>query len=366
MANNTGTINQTGPFGLDLNNTGTVNVQNGFAEFQGNVTSTTNKGQFNILTGGTLQFDLVVSGNTITFSDATGILNIQQLGSIANTVTIAGLRAGDAIQIPNLPAGFRETYNPANGTLILKDAANVATLGTLVFGGSALPTATVVQNAVVQCFATGVAIATPEGERLVETLRVGDRVRLEDGSSAPIAWVGRRRIDCARHPDPGKVRPYRVAAHAFGRNTPARDVLLSPDHAIHAKGVLIPVKYLDNGTTIRQVAVRAVTYHHFELRDHAIVSAAGLPVETLLPGGAGRAFASDAAVTALHPDFSAPGFSTHAWEAFGCAPLVVAGPVLNAVRARLNQRAAAMAASVRRAVRKAAAGKKEGASLTGR
>lgn len=97
----------------------------------------------------------------------------------------------------------------------------------------------------------------------------------------------------------------------------------------------VPVKYLDNGTTVRQLPLRAVTYHHFELCDHAIVEAEELTVETLLPGSDKTGFAHGALLTRLHLYFS----SRH-WEAFGVAPLVLVGAELDAVRRRLDRRAA--------------------------
>ena len=56
---------------------------------------------------------------------------------------------------------------------------------------------------------------------------------------------------CRRHPRPHDVRPVRIAAHAFGLGRPRRDLRLSPDHAVFVDGVLIPVRYLLNGATVR-------------------------------------------------------------------------------------------------------------------
>jgi len=330
--NNVGTIQGNGTIYDDLNNNGIVNVQTAYCEIDANLLSNTGTGQVNIGTGGTLQLDKAASGNTITFSDATGVLTFEQIGSIANTVTITGLQAGDLIQIPNVPPGFTEVFNA--GTVVISNAGT--TLGSLVFGGT-LPSATVVQNALVLCFVSGTRIATPDGVRPVEALKIGDRVRLHDGGADEIQWVGRRQVDCQRHPKPVKVRPFRIVAHAFRRGVPNRDLLLSPDHAVFVDGVLIPVKYLDNGTTIRQMKVDKVTYHHLELRDHAIIQAEGLSVETLLPGSDKTAFATDRNVFRLHADFSIPN-----WDAMGCAELVVFGPRLDAVRRRLGRRAAAI------------------------
>ena len=82
---------------------------------------------------------------------------------------------------------------------------------------------------------------------------------------AEVIWVGRRKVDCARHPDPRKVWPVRVSAHAFGRGMPAADLLLSPDHAVYVDHVLIPIRLLLNGKTVRQEVTDRVSYHHIEL-----------------------------------------------------------------------------------------------------
>ena len=59
-------------------------------------------------------------------------------------------------------------------------------------------------------------IATPGGAAAVETLAPGQRVILANGGSAPVVWLGRRRIACDRHPNPHAVWPIRIAAGAFG------------------------------------------------------------------------------------------------------------------------------------------------------
>jgi hypothetical protein len=53
-------------------------------------------------------------------------------------------------------------------------------------------------------------------------------------------------------------------------------------------------------------------------------------VESLLPGGDRSGFINGGGMVALHP--------TWAWEGEGCAPLVVTGPKVAAVRAALAQR----------------------------
>jgi len=91
------------------------------------------------------------------------------------------------------------------------------------------------------CFVEGTRITTPEGYAAVETLQVGDLVLSARRQRAvPVQWVGSRHVICARGPDAGWTCPVRIGAGAFGPGQPARDLFLSPDHAVFAEGVLIP------------------------------------------------------------------------------------------------------------------------------
>ena len=109
--------------------------------------------------------------------------------------------------------------------------------------------------------------------------------------------------------------------------------MLSPDHAVYVDCVLIPIRLLANGRTVRQVPVDRVTYHHVELDRHDILLAEGLPVESYLDTGDRARFANGGGVVALYPDFTA-----RTWEMQGCAPLVQTGRVLEKVRRRMTQR----------------------------
>jgi hypothetical protein len=180
------------------------------------------------------------------------------------------------------------------------------------------------------CFAAGTGIATAHGRVLVEQLAVGDVVLTETGA-APVVWLGHRRVDCRRHARPQDVWPVRVAAGAFGPGLPCRDLVLSPDHAVHVDGVLIPVRCLINGAGIAQEPWASVTYWHVELDRHDVLLAEALPCESFLDTGNRAAFANGGVVMQMHPDFA-----RHVWEGAACAPLVVAGPQLDRVRARLR------------------------------
>lgn len=208
----------------------------------------------------------------------------------------------------------------------------------------------------VACFAAGTRILTVRGPVTVEALSVGDRIALAGGETASAVWIGSRTLDCTRHHRPAEVWPVRVQAGAFGPGAPERDLFLSPDHAVFVDDVLIPVRHLINGSTIRQEARSRIRYLHVELPQHAVMLAEGLPVESFLAGGDRSNFINGREPINLHPDFS-----SRAWEAEGCAPLVVWGPKLEAVQRRVN----ALAATIAAAAKLASLGCRETAASSG-
>ena len=151
-----------------------------------------------------------------------------------------------------------------------------------------------------------------------------------------ISWIGYRRVDCRHHPDAEAVWPICVLPHAFGDGRPRRPLLLSPDHAVFVEDVLIPVKYLVNGTTISQSRLDVVNYYHIELARHDVVFAEGMPTETYLESGRRNAFENVGSVLHLYPIFAAHRQDgSLVWESLGYAPLVGEGELLDRVRRML-------------------------------
>jgi Hint domain len=246
-----------------------------------------------------------------------------------NTIVVQGITA-DTATFATTGAGI--------GTLTLEDGdtpvASLALRGTYASdsfvvsteGGDTAVTPNHIQYPM-PCFAAGTRIATSRGEVAVETLSPGETVNLASGGTAPVVWIGRRRVDCRSHPKPNHVWPVRIRRGAFAPGLPHHDLFLSPDHAVFTQGVLIPVKYLVNGDTIRQVTRRTVVYFHLELPAHDVVLAGGLPVESYLDTGDRHSFENAGDVVSLFP-----AFSFLAWEACGYAPLIVTGPTLDRAR----------------------------------
>ena len=153
----------------------------------------------------------------------------------------------------------------------------------------------------------------------------------------PVRWIGHRRLSLDALAEAELFAPVRVCAGAVAPGLPVRDLLLSPDHAVLLDGVLVPVRQLINGRTIRAEPARgAVTYWHVALERHAVLRAAGLAAESLQPGGEDGFFANDPACVVRHPPLLpatrvAPGLA---------APLLRAEAEVRPLWARLAARAA--------------------------
>ncbi len=248
--------------------------------------------------------------------------------------TISGFSPGDTIMIDGVTSTGK---NYAGGTLTVSEASGLVSL---TLPGNFTPSDFTVTNVAggadvtVSCFLAGTRIRTPLGDRPVEDLQPGDLVEtVIGGTPRPIIWIGHRHLESGRHPRPEQVWPVRVRAGAFSDGVPARDLYLSPDHAVYVQGILIPIRLLINGASIVSVTRDQVTYFHVELARHDVILAEGLAAETYLATSDRRDFDNGGGPVSLHPEFSA-----RMWEAMGCAPLVLRGPMLETARRPVNAR----------------------------
>ena len=161
------------------------------------------------------------------------------------------------------------TVTPDNTGSTLTDQATHWDLGTGAIG----------------CFVAGTLIATPTGTVPVESLAAGDLVLTADGRAMPVRWLGRTVVSRV-FADPLQVLPVRIKAGALAENVPARDLLVSPSHAIRVGDVLAQAGALVNGTSVvrEQDVLPVFTYYHLELDTHALVLAEGAPAESYLEG----------------------------------------------------------------------------------
>ena len=195
------------------------------------------------------------------------------------------------------------------------------------------------------CYVTGTAIRVwrdgAAADVPVEQLTAGEAVVTATGHLSAVRWLGHSTVGCRAHPEPRKVWPIRIAADAFGRNRPSRDLYVSPEHSLCVEvveEVLIPAQALLNGSTVAQIEMDEVTYWHVELESgHDILWADGMPAESFLEIGANRALLELASRDTAADDLSAEVLArTHADF---CRPFHDAGPIVDIVRAQLASRA---------------------------
>ncbi len=179
--------------------------------------------------------------------------------------------------------------NPSNGidgTVEFLDATTGAVTGSLDFFNI---------EQIVPCFTPGTLIATPQGERLVEELREGDRIITRDNGIQEIRWAGRKDLtghDLARKPH---MRPILIQAGSLGNNLPEHDLLVSPNHRILVNNdktalyfeeteVLAAAKHLVGLPGVTEVGTLGVSYIHFMFDRHEVVLSNGAWSESFQPG----------------------------------------------------------------------------------
>ena len=84
------------------------------------------------------------------------------------------------------------------------------------------------------CYAPGTMIGTPDGQRAVEDLQVGDLVMTLDHGPQAIRWV-----HSGDHPLEAvdvDAKPVLIAAGALGKGRPTQDLIVSPQHRMFVGG----------------------------------------------------------------------------------------------------------------------------------
>jgi hypothetical protein len=159
----------------------------------------------------------------------------------------------------------------------------------------------------IPCFTPGAMIATPNGERAIETLRAGDRVMTRDHGLQAIRWIGQRAV-----PAEGKLAPILIRPGVVtGLEKP---LLVSPQHRMLFTGyraellfgeteVLLAAKHLVDGRDVTREEGGDVTYIHMLFDTHEVVYANGAATESFHPGEEGVASVDDAARAELFDIF---------------------------------------------------------------
>jgi hypothetical protein len=267
----------------------------------------------------------VISGNVAGLADGVRITGMSGLDTIVlegfaaisdSFVSGAGLEIADATAMVTL-----DIVGDFSGVLHVTES-----------GGD-----TVITD--VTCFVAGSRIATPGGNVAVEQLKIGDLVRTLHAGDRPVKWLGWRCYDGSRIEGNLAALPVCIKQGAIADGVPARDLWVSPGHAIAIDDVLVHASRLVNGVSVVQAKrVASVTYYHVELESHEILFAENCPAESFQDEHFRKQFANAGDFRRLYPNQVAP--------AEMCLPRLDSGFQLNAIQRRVAARAGLAEAAV--------------------
>jgi autotransporter passenger strand-loop-strand repeat protein len=225
--------------------------------------------------GGTVSFVLFDGGGGLLLLD----------GTTMPSAPISGFSATDVIDLAGLLYSSGGSATLAGNTLTITEGSQSETL---TLASPATSTFVLEEDAfggteVITCFLAGTRIATLLGETPVENLQVGDLVALADGRAAPVRWLGVQTVS-TRFANPARVLPIRIGAGALGANMPARDLLVSPGHAILLDRLLVQAGALVGlpGIVREHAVPLTFRYYHVQLDEHALLLAEGVAAESYL------------------------------------------------------------------------------------
>jgi hypothetical protein len=322
----------TGAGTLDLSGTGTA----GFASLGGT-------GTVSIGTGSTLSVTGAVgSGETIAFTGTGGTLSLAAPGSFAGAIT--GFTGGDRIDLTSLAFvdGGTASLDAVTGILTVTEGAGTFTRHLIGdFTGQFFHLAddghggTMITEDDVPCYCRGTRILTADGEVPVENLRIGHYIVTAEGESLPLKWIGRRSYRDWLAVGNADVQPICFRAGSIADGVPARDLNVSPEHAMYLDGMLVPAHHLVNGVSIVKIeGLEEIEYFHLEFDRHVVVFAEGAAAESFVDDDSRMLFHNAEEYRRLYPD------EPRSVEAEFCAPRVEDGPALAVLHRRLAARAA--------------------------
>lgn len=144
--------------------------------------------------------------------------------------------------------------------------------------------------------ARGTILATEEGPIAIEDLVPGVKVETRDAGFQPLKWIGMTTIAPSMPLADFPARLFRVPVDSFGPSRPMPDLMLAP-HArlLHRSpkmrelfgydSAVTPIPAFEDGYSVIRVAPASpVAVYHLAFRDHHILRANGLEIESFHPG----------------------------------------------------------------------------------
>jgi autotransporter-associated beta strand protein len=320
---------------VELTGGGTLDLDNAANSYSGGTT---------IAGGSTLELGVAgaAGSGSITFSGTADTLKID--GTTMPSNTIAGFVSGDTFDISslnydgvgtaNLLAGnVLEIFEPGHTYDLQLDPTQHFT-GDYFHLASDGNGGTVVTEDTTPCYCRGTRIRTPGGDVPVEDLRIGDLVSIAGGPALPLKWVGRRSYSDWLAVGNDDIQPILFKAGSIADGVPARDLYVSPDHAMLMDGMLVPAHCLVNGVSIVKIAgMDRVEYFHLEFHRHVVIFAEGATAESFVDDDSRMLFHNADEYRRLYPCERRPAYAEF------CAPRVDEGSELEALRRALSIRA---------------------------
>lgn len=144
--------------------------------------------------------------------------------------------------------------------------------------------------------ARGTIMATEQGPVAIEDLIPGTLIETRDAGFQPVMWIGTLtigpNIPLAHMP----ARLFRIPVDSFGPSRPMPDLMLAPHarllhrsaklrNVVQGDTALTPVTVFEDGYSVIRVAPASpVSVFHLAFRDHHILRANGLEIESFHPG----------------------------------------------------------------------------------
>jgi hypothetical protein len=279
--------------------------------------------------GATVQISggrFVGDGDVLSVTNAGGVL--WSYNPTSETLTLSG---NDSVQAYE-QALQSVTFNSTNSDPTNNGADSTRTITWTVTDAYSSSTTVTETVDLTPCYRRGTLIEAARGQKSVEELNIGDKVRTASGKLRPIKWIGRRSYAGRFVMGRKDILPVCIKSGALTDNVPARDLWVSPNHAMFLSGVLIEAKDLINGVSIVQAeAVETLEYFHIELETHDVIIAEGALSETFIDDDSRGMFHNALDYETLYDE-------VHAAPAHYCAPRLDEGYEVEAVRQRLALR----------------------------
>ncbi|MEP2029385.1 MAG: Hint domain-containing protein [Paracoccaceae bacterium] len=227
------------------------------------------------------------------------------------TVNVAGVGNVQITGVTFYLASGPAVFTPTDGA-VLQNSTFVSS--TFVTSSTQTP----VGNFGPPCFTPGALVETPQGQRLIETLKQGDMVNTLDHGPQPLLWIGWQKARAV-----GVFAPVRFEVGAIGNTTP---ITVSQQHRMMISGwqaelyyglpeVFVTAKHLVDGEAIRLCPGGTVEYIHLLFEQHEVILADGVPSESYYPVHAltNDDFGARHEIEALFP--RAPCVTGNTWKA---------------------------------------------------